>query len=397
MTWPTEIYVATGALGVYYTGNFVHPDTQPVWAAVNTGLANIGCREFKLDPFHPSDKQYVLTESDRILYRRDNQGSWASILTPAQVDTLLSTSGCSIGGFCTDVSTQGRLWALVGSPGPVTTPQGYWAIYSDNYGVSWTAVTKIHHDRYFTYGMHAIRAYGINVWVSINVGGNTAQVRYSYNKGSSWEYISLGFGVAYLHHNPLIPDRLYFSKQSEGVLYRLDAGSVTATSGYCGDDHDLMWFDAADVDHQRAIYQGKLLVTEDGWDTYSEVTPLDLGVEGISYYSGGGEQMLVACHITGSPVQNHVIGAMTGEVTTVTGIAGAMAGTSPYTDSIPNTCEEACLDGVQGIWHVPSQNIYSYDVLFESEPAGSAVYPYGVDFGEDGAGNSVLVQSVEME
>lgn len=395
MTWPTEIYVATRYLGVYYTSNFVHPDTQPVWAAVNTGLANVGCREFKLDPFNPADKQYVLTESDRILYRRDNQGSWASILTPAQVDTLLSTSGCTIGSFCVDHATSGRLWALVGSPSTGTTPYGYWAIYSDNYGTTWTAVTKIVHTGN-TYAMGQIRASGNNVFASC--AGSIAaagQVYYSYNKGSTWASWRYSYGEwdPKIRHTPLAPARIYFNGNLDKTLRYIDAGSETATGIIVDNDSDRMWFDGVDINHQRAIVGSALRVTYDHWATFSDITPTDWDILGISYYSGGGEQMLVALDISFG--KWHVIGAMTGEVTTVTGIAGSSPGTSPYTNSIPNTCGGACLDGVQGVWHVPSQNIYSYDVLFESEPAGSGVYPYGVDFGEDGIG--VSVQSVEME
>ena len=93
MKWPRGIYVATKSLGVFYTDDFTDVATQPTWTAVNTGLANLDCREFATDPYDPENKQYVLTTTGRIIYRRDNQGTWASILTPAEVDTLLSTSG----------------------------------------------------------------------------------------------------------------------------------------------------------------------------------------------------------------------------------------------------------------------------------------------------------------
>jgi hypothetical protein len=350
MIWPRGIYVATKSLGVYYTNNFTDPAIQTKWTAVNTGLANVGCREMKVDPFDAENKQYVLTESDRILYRRDNQGSWASILTPAAVDTLLSTSACTIHGFCTDPSTPGRLWALVGSAGINAPPNGYWAIYSDNYGATWIAPTKIV-SGYATYWAGTVRANGDNVWVEASYGlGNASRIYYSYDKGSTWSnyFISLGGYYAGIQHNSLAPGRIYFTVIFEKIIKRLDAGVVTVTNGYSNYGNTFLWFDADDIDHQRAIYNDNhLLVTTDGWDTYTDITPLSFNVLGIAPYSGPGDQMLVGLKL--GTYQHHAVGAMAGSTTTVTGIAGPMPGTSPYTDSIPNTSGGACIDGVQGV------------------------------------------------
>ena len=109
MAWPRRIYVATTALGVYYTENFVDPSTQPTWTAVNTGLASTACTEFWLDPFDPANRQYVLADS--VLYRREGGGNWTSILTLAQIAALTGyTAAARFGGFCSAPSVNGRLW-----------------------------------------------------------------------------------------------------------------------------------------------------------------------------------------------------------------------------------------------------------------------------------------------
>lgn len=345
MAWPRGIYVATVNNGVYYTGNFTDPSTQPTWTAVNTGLANVGCREFKLDPFNAENKQYVLTESDRILYRRDNQGSWASILTPAEANTLLSDSGLTIYSFCIDESIAGRIWALVGAVGDTVV-----AIYSDDYGETWTATTNIYTSIRLS-GISLIRAYGDNVWVGIGatLTANT-WVEYSYDKGATWSYEELASGFdGPIFHNPAVPNRIYCTDGST-VIMHIDAGSKTSTNGYMDatpPENSKMWFDPDDADHQRAIYGTKILETDDNWATYSEVTP-DIQPTHISaIYSGSVGQMLVGLEL--DTYQPHTVGAMTGFVTGVTGISGSMPSTSPYTNSIPDTCGGACQDGVQGV------------------------------------------------
>ena len=352
MSWPKGIYVATVTNGVYYTGNFETPSTQPTWTAVNTGLANVGCREFKLDPFDAENKQYVLTESDRILYRRDNLGSWASILTPAEANTLLSSSGLTLHSFCVDASIPGRLWALVGA-----TEVTVVAVYSDDYGENWTATSPIY-TSYYLAAINKILADGDKIWISASTGSpSTSVVKYSLDKGTSWATIvySWGYGPR-IFHNPAIPGRIYAIDPDDNIIRHIDAGVSTATSGFC-DTGSGMWFDPEDADHQRSLYDGDLLETEDNWATYATVTP-DVALSHISArFSGSAGQMLVGLSLSG---QNHAVGAMMGFTATVTGIAGPMPGTAPYTNSIPKTCGGACIDGVQGVRALGQ--IYTYGV-----------------------------------
>jgi len=357
MSWSKGIYVATKSLGVYYTGNFVSPGTQPTWAQVNTGLTNTDCLEFKLDPFDPENKQYVLINTGRTLYRRDNQGSWSAILTPADVNTLLSTSEATIHGFCTDVSIPGRLWANVGSSETSAPPNGFWAVYSDNYGESWTAIRYLNSP--YTYGANVIRAHGDNIWISMTAMLYSKRwLTYSYNGGVDWSYYEDGIGGGYLclTHNPIEPDRIYFITM-ESANYNIkhfDAGSMTVTNGFSDQRDDVIWFDPADADHQRSIYNIHLLVTEDRWDSYSSI---DLSAEVISIarFSGGGDAMLVGMH--GDDF--HYVGTIDGEVGTVVGISGTNRNNSPYTDSIPETCGGICIDGVQGVKALGAVNTHA--------------------------------------
>lgn len=369
MSWPKEIYVATGNLGIYYTNDFIDPSIQPTWTAVNTGLANVGCREFKIDPFDGEHKQYVLTESDRILYRRDNLGSWASILTPAEANTLLSSSGLTLHSFCVDASIPGRLWALVGATGVTVV-----AVYSDDYGENWTATSPIY-TSYYLAAINKILADGDKVWISASTGSpSTSVVKYSLDKGTSWATIvySLGYGLR-IFHNPAIPGRIYAIDPDDNIIRHIDAGVSTATSGFC-DTRFGMWFDPEDADHQRSLYGGDLLETEDNWATYATVTP-DVALSHISArFSGSAGQMLVGLSLSG---QDHAVGAMMGFTTTVMGIAGPMPGTAPYTNSIPKTCGGACVDGVQGV--EPSGKIYTYGVAMPNYTGANRGIPLSGD------------------
>ena len=103
MAWPRRIYVATTTLGVYYTENFVDPSTQPIWTAVNTGLAATDCREFHLDPFDQANRQYVMINTGQKIYRRENGGSWTEILNPTIAGTVLED--CPLEDIAATIST----------------------------------------------------------------------------------------------------------------------------------------------------------------------------------------------------------------------------------------------------------------------------------------------------
>jgi len=197
--WSNKIYVATTSLGVYYTNNFTDPATQPVWTAINTGLGSLGCREFWLDPFEPDNRQYVLIGTTGGLYMRVNKGSWATILTLAEAAALVTAAGYPAGAntrmvsFCVDSTIQGRLWCFIAQASVTLYPRGYFALYTDNYGGSWTVTVA--YSGIQTHHAWTIRAQGNTVFLTADAyAGGYQVIFYSSNKGTSWANTGLGFG-----------------------------------------------------------------------------------------------------------------------------------------------------------------------------------------------------------
>ena len=117
-----------------------------------------------------------------------------------------------------------------------------------------------------------------------------------------------------------------------------------------------MWFSRLDALKQRIVNTGILYLTDDAWSTSSNsgaVTPTPTMIDN-SAVANEDANILV-----GLTLGTHVIGCLTSpDDTTATGIAGANAGSAPYTDSIPNTCGGVCIAGIGSIPNSGTLNIY---------------------------------------
>ncbi len=364
MAWPRRIYVATTALGVYYTENFVGPDTQPVWTAVNTGLAATDCREFHLDPFDPAGRQYVLLEASRTLYRREAGGSWAEILNPTIAGTAFGRlptdgfSGHDLYSFYADHNVPGRLWALYRNCDESGWDNAVIAMRSDDYGASWSA----HRcgGAIAVYGCYQIRSHGDNVYVTGSwAAGAMFKVAYSTNCGATFsEYTGWLSNYNPCILNPLLPDRIYSTSDPQGNtdLFRLtNAGVATdpLQDGLGPGRADTMWFSPTNANHQRVIRNNAIYVTTDEWANVNSPSAISPAPYSFAAWAGADtDQILVGVTIAGGtpPSQPHVIAALYGESdTTAVGIAGANAGVSPYTDSIPYTCGGLAVNGIAAV------------------------------------------------
>jgi len=272
MAWPKQIYVATTALGVYYTADFVDPSTQPTWTAVNTGLPALDCREFWLDPFNPAGLQYVMLEANRTLYRRNNGGAWTEILTEDLAKAVVDHNDLddALYSFCVDPSVSGRLWALY-RHFDNSRRNTVCALRSDDWGASWEYTGPVG-GGIVVYGVYFIRAHGDNVYVtgSWDVGA-ALKVAYSTNGGVSFtEYRDGNTFTNPCILNPLLPNQIYTTTDLAGNtdLARVtNTGVVTAPlqDGLGPGRSDAMWFDPDDANHQRLIRDGRIYVTADEW------------------------------------------------------------------------------------------------------------------------------------
>jgi hypothetical protein len=365
MGWAHKIYAATINLGVYLTDNFVDPSGQPIWTAINNGLADLHCVEFHVDPFHDADRQYVITGDGlftNILYRRYLGGAWEEILTTADIVALVTQDtvvDASIKGFCTDPSIDGRLWAVVVISALVNYPNNpaYLAFYSDDYGDTWNYVTPIYW-AIFCYGLVSIRACGDSVWVpAITAAGANQRVYTSINKGATWaSAIVDGVFASYCACaiNPLSPTYVY-ANVLDYQLGKVVEGGVAYTvlnDDFPLEDYDTIWFDPVDQLHQRLLRANILYATANNWATSSNNGAIDLDPYMFAPWAGSDiDYMLVGITIDHVGGKYHAVGTLNGEAdTTPVGISGTNCGVAPYTNSIPDTCGGLCRNGLYGIF-----------------------------------------------
>ena len=351
MAWPSKIFVATTLLGVYYTDDFSDPNVQPTWTAINTGLPALDCNEFDLDPFDQLNRQYVLLWTGETLYRRENAGSWISILTPSQARTACGQVGgtMNLRSFCADLTVPGRLWALF------RWNTNTYAIRSDDYGDNWIGhlVTNVN-----TEDVWHIRSSGNYVWLATYAGTlylHNDWVFYSSDLGITWNQYYTWEG----HHfgyNPLTPDRIYEITGVTGTHYL-----TRITSGGVGTDlqtnialparQDSMWFDYIDPDHHRELEAGEIHVTTDEWATIDSTLGIDDDPISFAPWAGADVDQMIIGFIADDPSNHHVIGTLYGEADTVPHyIAGINVNTPPYTDAIPYSHQnQPCERGIRAL------------------------------------------------
>jgi len=345
--WPRIIYVATTALGVYVTEDFSDPSVQPTWSAINTGLAANDCEEFWLDPFHPRDRQYVLLDASRDLYRRENGGNWTTILTAAQC-AAATGQATTIRSFSVDAAVEGRIYVLLKA---TAFWQPIWSYRSDDYGATWGNLVVVRAGN-FTYGCRYIRGHNGIVYASLAVGaGASFAIAYSSDNAESW--VRYGFGLDNFPPiclNPLLTGWIYTLPQDgdrDHLVKITSTGGQTTLQLNIGPMRlDSMWFHPTDADHQRVLRSSTMFATDDQWVTESDAGAIAPGPYSFSPYSG----LDPDASIVGLSLGTHVIGTLDNEAdTTATGIAGANAGSAPYTDSIPKTCGGAAQMGIQAV------------------------------------------------
>lgn len=350
--WPRKIYVATRAMGVYYTENF-DGISQPVWMRVNDGLATLDCYEFHLDPFDNENCQFVLIQTGGILYRRRNQGNWEVVL-----DNTIRQALCGfqytdyVGGFCFDPSIQGRVWMVTTKRPEYGQVECELAFCSDDYGDNWD-VGWIYCGPYA--GTGTIRAHGDRAWSSDGAGiGAYSYMLYTEDRNQHWTWQCVGLlGKPELEYNPLSPDFTNYSLPAYGntLGYFRNAayyGELIGDHTLCFDSSGDMWFSATNFNHQRIIRSGVLHYTYDNWATRVDNPAYATSLQGtIAPWAGDNED-----HMLVETAGNHLVSGLHSEGDLIpNGISGAMPDVAPYIDSIPKGTVSGwtCLCGIQAV------------------------------------------------
>jgi hypothetical protein len=345
------VWVATVAGGIYVAADVVDPPiTQPTWAARNNGLPSLECLEFHIDPFAPSEIQYVVINGYGI-YRREG-GAWESILSFDDCNTLFGQPTTEIFSVYPDPTVAGRIWAKVGT---YANWIGYrYAIYSNDYGNTWNLTTCVESTgQMYDDPPSLLRACGENAWVHISCRANSwtgGRLYYSSNRGSSWSDCLGDDDGGYFHHlNPLYTSKVY-CKAAEHLYTQNNAGSmVKLIENIHPDRFDAMWFHATNPVRQRMIHGDKLYSTSDQWSTINSPSSISPAPISLCPVVSSNEDFIIVG--TNASASVGCIAVMEGEddVDPVN-ISGSMFDTPPYTDSIPYTAGNACQSGIQAIF-----------------------------------------------
>lgn len=368
--WPTTIYVATKSSGIFYTISFTAPDvgTQPTWTAVNTGLPTTDVRQLGIDYFDRAYRQFCILEASRTIYRREDGGSWSSILTNVQARSTLGIG--SVGELCyfaVDRGVSGTMYAFFAVP--VGTSQGLYYLKCTDYTAgtpSWSGGFIRNIDvGASTVNVGNIIAVDGNVYLCYNdsgVAGNKTFAESSHSSGGSWtQSQNLGIsawqprvfcdpfdaGYAWGAGNGIGGPDLVKIQDDLTLIVRQDSLDIGPQR------FDVMWFSEGTAGLQRILKSLKLYETTDKWSSVVDSTPSTLSpntLKSLCELTTDDEYIIFGADPPGAGgVNPHHILAMEGsDQTTATGKAGANAGSSPYTDAIPETAGGiAAYEGIQ--------------------------------------------------
>lgn len=282
--WPTQVYVATQDLGVFYTANFSGPEgSQPTWTAVNEGLPTpLAVSQLAVAPDVPAIYQFVLASdgTTRNVYRRVAGSDWEEVFTPSAPSGNESWIPYWI---AIDPETPGVVY--VAQVHTYTTFMFFYDIQiykSTTYGSSGSFSLLYDSGSLAKGGLTNMLAQGDYLYVGYKNGGSPeAAVLYSRDGGSTWGVSDSGSLYAsnnFLHQHPLSPEIVYSSiYRSYSYFYQLasDPLAWTRLGANVTDDtlrytslYPSLAFDENDALVMRILCpDGTLRYTDDGWAT----------------------------------------------------------------------------------------------------------------------------------
>ena len=375
-SYPSKVWVGTTSGGAYYTSTYTGPDsgTQPAWTAYNTGLPSNGLYGFAVS--NNGNTQYALVNSPRNIYKRTS-GSWSLIYDGSNLPTDTGQSTARFIQIYNDPITD-ILWALIDwADTSKDTSYIQWVAKYD--GASWTLYGVTGTGRYHrAIGMFQVINDYIIASRAVYAGAFSAfrgYVSWS-TDGASWTQLSDVNGlVGFAPHtqtglnlyNSKVYRRRYQNLTNRDMIqehFLMGSNNIkTTTHGYTTPWDNItvdMWqFHPTDTERMRLItgYSSALRDTSDNWATKNSRGIAAGGVSGRNVTSlvprvhdEDFDMMIYGARDLGTNQPHCILSAYGDNDTSPTGKAGSLAGTSPYTDSIPYTSGGPCRNGIQTIY-----------------------------------------------
>lgn len=383
--FPTIVYVATKAAGIYKSTDFTGPSgAMPTWSKIDTGLSSDVIQWFAIDGSETDrdERQYCIAEDasgNLAMYKRESGGSWSEILSRADAESEAGyspgsdTSSNGIQFACCDPVT-GRI--IVAYTPNVGSYRRLWVIWSDNQGTSWSASEPGGSGKDFYPNSRPFPVWSYNSDMvlfaqAVGLGASTRGHWMYYGSdpssltvvkcdGSTTIYSMQGnqntFNAAATGY------ALEFVTISE-IIKVTSGGDAIKESG-TANAHRMdawHWLSAA---HFRMLRH-----STGGGDWPDLLTTTDDFASPASYdtFSGNTLNLIMMCPWVSSDSDDFIIygaddcdaglanytahhvlvaDASVGE-TTVTAKGGDNVSSAPYTDSIPETGEGVCYNGIQ--------------------------------------------------
>jgi len=380
--------------GVYYCANFTTSGAITWTKLTTTGLGSLVIDEFKVDPFNPRDRQYVL--ADNVLYGR-NGGNWSSLITLAQARTLTgwSSAGDEIKSVWCDPTIEGVVY-IVYNGNTIGTGESA-IIKSTNYGSTWAIQSLPSTNRQF----FDLQVYGNTIWLTHDPSAiSNPRIYYSTNGGSSYvnaTALARGIMARYPHTTAqalglgpsalgtLNTDLHVWNATPAATKLQDNLGQATANQyGGSWATGEAMWVDPYTANHERLIMDViitspltvPMCYTTDGWATYTQKTiTLAGGTAGtstqVTHLQNLGDTTAVIFGISGSAsgAYRSSIYALDNEAdTTATSRNGANSETT-YVDSVPSNLMLAYRTPIWVGEQPVSTGVYVYSVEMEGSDA----------------------------
>lgn len=364
LDWPSTIYVGTRTLGVYYSGTFTGPDTglQPTWTAVNSGLGATDVRQLGIDYFDREVRQFCLLEAARDLYRREDSGTWATILTNAEARTALGLAVGQIMYFSPDRGIDGTMFVFFAVAAGADEGLYYFKTTDYTEGTASWSSAKIRPMNLNFNNVGNIIAIDGNVYIAYNDNGAPGKRTYvdSSRGGIGWAQspnLGISAWLPWAHCDPFNAGFAYANGNGVGgpdLVKVQDSAALVVLQNALNigpQRPDTMWFSDLTSGLQRILLSSAIYESTDSWTSVVDSTPATVDPGAVSFsefVSEDDDMILFGAFPPGGGVRPHHIMAMEeSDSVTPVGKAGTNAGTAPYVDAIPETAGGISYEGIQ--------------------------------------------------
>jgi len=360
-TWPTTVWAATQKNGVYTASDFTGANdaTQPTWASDNTGLPDMSLSKNQLRRMTHDPAQYTrqavlwrdttnASSNDYSIYQRDNAGTWNSILTESEANTLVGSTDQRIYDITYNQNGDGVLYAIIANSNNLDKnvylckyEGSSWSVFATEeitagVGVVLCRTLRVNGDEIVFYTSSSSRGW---IYYSSNGGGEFSAQEILNADGVRPIDINLFERIVLI--DDLTSDSYLVSKSGLSLSTIQDSKNLGPQKE---DAHD---YDNGDDNQQRLLVSSALWRTTDNWDTVVDASPSTISPQVDRLWHGYAfDDIFYSSDLEDTQNPHTVLVDDDPASTSPTGKSGDSPQTVPYTDSIPFNSGEIVKGGL---------------------------------------------------